>query len=585
MAWEALANLSLQKPTPTPSSYDTALGFEQSVFGNHGHRIDDPSKVWIGVAVAYTFIMALGMTLLFFQRFAHTARIRGYWLTCSSVLALHVYLSLIFLAYPLRFWYKCSAEFWTMALIFPVGLGLYQISNSRIIFYYQTQQELLVMPKRNKKGRAPIWFMHPRAFLRYHKNMDFVTKTRVFVYATWASTIFACTFMYLGSINFHESYGLFGEWSGKANCHRGPHGEWVPTAISQLLICWVWGPYTLWYARNIRDSHYWSLQTFVNLIAGMPGTPLWMAFLYSNNPTVIAINRWFPHSGWFIPGIVTMQMGTFVFPILDFCRTPVYMADVEGEGEHTNLGSSPDLNRRFNKAMTSMAAFENALENNIQPLLVWAANRNFTAADINFLVYVRNWKNIWSGPSRHNQMMTQTQERHRYEDAAVIFFTFINPTTSKVTVNIGDATYRTISQYFTDVLAHDLPGEGTSSFFSIQQQVAPWEKDEPMSPILGTEGFDRTRLHYVGGDDDYDEYDAIPKGFNLSVFDDAYNVIKDDIFYNTWLRYVNDLDTSSDSGGASEHTCTEACTHGSMTPSPLSEPPQAHTSAARSPEI
>lgn len=141
------------------------------------------------------------------------------------------------------------------------------------------------MPKRNKRGRAPIWFMHPRAFLRYHKNMDFVTKTRVFVYATWAFTIFACTFMYLGSINFHESYGFFGEWSGKANCHRGPHGEWyvwnnlslsecelttdrVPTAISQLLICWVWGPYTLWYARNIRDSHYWSLQTFVNLIAG-----------------------------------------------------------------------------------------------------------------------------------------------------------------------------------------------------------------------------------------------------------------------------------------------------------------------------
>ncbi|OJD30819.1 uncharacterized protein BKCO1_5500046 [Diplodia corticola] len=567
------------KPTPTPASFEEALGFEQSAFGSHGRRLDGPSKVWIPVAVVYTFIIGLGLMTLFFQRLTHTARIRGHWLGNSSVVALHAYLTMILIAYPIRFWYVCAAEFWVMALVFPVGLGLYQISNSRLIFHYQTQQELLVTPKRNKKIRAPIWYLHPCAFLRHHKNMDFVTKTRVFVFGTWVFTVFACTFMYIGSINFHEGHGFFGEWSGKANCHRGPHGEWVPTAISQLLICWVWGPYTLWYARNIRDSHYWSMQTKINLIAGMPGTPLWMAFLYSNNPTVIAINRWFPHSGWFIPGIMTIQIGSIVFPLLDICRTPIpiYTAAAEGEHELNNFNSSSNaLNRKFNKALTSMAAFESALEKNVQPLLAWAANRNFTAADINFLVFVRNWKNNWGGPGRRNRALTPSQACRRFEDAAVIFFTFINPTTSKVTVNIGDATYKTISKYFVDVLPHNLPGDD-NSLFSVQQQVAPWEKDEHTSQNPGVDGFDRARLQYIGSDEDHDDYDAIPKGFSLSVFDDAYNVIKDDIFYNTWLRYVNELDPNSDAMGSSKDD--------GLTASPLSELPKAHTRAARSPAI
>lgn len=56
--------------------------------------------------------------------------------------------------------------------------------------------------------------------------MNFMTKTLVFVFCTWLLTILFCAFMYFGAFNFHESYGLFGEWSGDANCHRGPHGEW-----------------------------------------------------------------------------------------------------------------------------------------------------------------------------------------------------------------------------------------------------------------------------------------------------------------------------------------------------------------------
>lgn len=81
-------------------------------------------------------------------------------------------------------------------------------------------------------------------------------------------------------------------------------------------MCWFWGPYMLYCARKVEDTHFWSFQTKVNLIAGcvdfqgssqlqadtytrrLPGTPLWLTFLYSNHPTIIEINRWFPHAGW-----------------------------------------------------------------------------------------------------------------------------------------------------------------------------------------------------------------------------------------------------------------------------------------------
>lgn len=97
------------------------------MFGNqHGGAIDDLTKFWIPFAAIYTFILCLGMTIIYFQRFTQAVRIRGFWLTCAAVFSLHIYLLMIFLSYPLRFWYGCTSEFWVMATIFPFGLGLFQ---------------------------------------------------------------------------------------------------------------------------------------------------------------------------------------------------------------------------------------------------------------------------------------------------------------------------------------------------------------------------------------------------------------------------------------------------------------------------
>ncbi|KAK7722664.1 hypothetical protein SLS57_004869 [Botryosphaeria dothidea] len=368
--------------------------------------------------------------------------------------------------------------------------------------------------------------------------------------------------------------------------------------MSQLLMCWFWGPYMLWYARNIQDTHFWSFQMKINVIAGyvdvrpriskiqadalrFPGTPLWMAFLYSNDLGIIAVNRWFPHAGWFIPGIATIQLGSIIFPILDIGKTRSHMMNLEEElalGGHTSP-SDDGMTRVNSKGPYSMVAFEEALEKDTDRLLTWTANHNYTAAEINFLIYVRNWKNNWGGPGRLHRMLTPTDSRSRYEDAAVIFFTFINPVTSRMTVNIDNKTYKDIAKYFDDVVAHDLPGEATS-FFSEQEQVTPWEKDDVASQCQRAESFDRRRLQYLCEDGDEEDCETVPKGFSLSVFDSAYQIIKDDIFYNTWLRYVSDRETNSVTTGRSEHNGSPACMHEAWTPSPL-QPAEAHMRSPR----
>lgn len=96
------------------------------MFGKESSILDVPSKVWIPVAVVYTFTLCVGVIFLYFQRLTHAARLRGFWLTCSAILSLHIYVLLVLLDYPLRFWYGCTAEFWVMATVLPFGLGLYQ---------------------------------------------------------------------------------------------------------------------------------------------------------------------------------------------------------------------------------------------------------------------------------------------------------------------------------------------------------------------------------------------------------------------------------------------------------------------------
>ena len=80
--------------------------------------------------------------------------------------------------------------------------------------------------------------------------------------------------------------------NGEFECHTGsgtissdtltlPYR--APSIIWQAAWNYIAGPYLLWKIRMIRDIYNWRLQTTLAILASLPGTPFWLAAVYSNS--------------------------------------------------------------------------------------------------------------------------------------------------------------------------------------------------------------------------------------------------------------------------------------------------------------
>jgi len=83
---------------------------------------------------------------------------------------------------------------------------------------------------------------------------------------------------------------------GQALCRKGL--EWIPSTLWQLIFTWVYGPIILYRIRNIRDVHYWRLQTTICVIANLPGVPMWIAALWS--PAFKPLNKYWVPPMWYV---------------------------------------------------------------------------------------------------------------------------------------------------------------------------------------------------------------------------------------------------------------------------------------------
>ncbi|KAK8157983.1 hypothetical protein BKA80DRAFT_312362 [Phyllosticta citrichinensis] len=534
-------------PKPQPVK---ALGFEDSVYPYPG-QLDQKAYIWIAVAASYNTAIIILLLILTLQRHTFAVRLRGYWLTVAALCSLHVYLTLIFLVYAIRWWYNCTAEYWVMATVFPAGIGLWQMSNARLVYVYETQIALLKKPSYAQRRKHPFFLREPIRFVRRWRTLDFQTQSTFLFVAGLTATAVISGIVFFGSRNFHANYGVFGKWRGPIKCFRG-HGEWVPTILWQFFWCWFYGPYLLYRIRNVHDAHLWAWQTRIILFFGLPGTPIWLLFLYSNNPTIVEINRWFPRAGWFIPFLVAVQFSALCIPIFDSFHERPRFSNILGSSNSsfkspmgfstkTSRTQSPSPNRLSDKELFSSAAMDEALENNPRPLLDYAANRNFTAADVHFLLYVRKWKKQWSGADGQPRTLNGRQARERFEDAALIFFTFVNPTTSRATINLPDRCFKRIAKAF-ETLQYEADDEG-GNFFTDDQMVTPWDhQSEESCRQHEIQPEDRKRLQgLLSSEDDLAE-SMIPADFSLTVFDEVYRCVRDDCFHNTWCSFIRSGD-------------------------------------------
>jgi hypothetical protein len=259
-----------------------------------------------------------------------------------------------------------------------------------------------------------------------------------------------------------------------------------------------------------------------------------------------------------------MQFVSIFFPLLDAYKNKAAKSTI---GSTSPLEITPyEQNGPRSRDVYSMASLEMQINKNLDPLLRWAAEKEFTAENIVFLRAVRDFKRKWTNITKRVPVLNPLQERERFEDAAYIWFKLVNPLTARFNINIDYRTYSELEQMFSGLCYEPFDDDESSSGKSSARSenvVAPWldAEKEPLprtsSPTCTSTSDDRIgvesdvdklyqipiteiSIRYANGDEkteDLDNLYQVPEHFALEVFDKAYEIVKDDVFRNTWVRY------------------------------------------------
>lgn len=275
----------------------------------------------------------------------------------------------------------------------------------------------------------------------------------------------------------------------------------------------------------------------------LPGTPLWIAFTYSDMPEVERIRNYFAPAGWFIPSLIVCQQVLILIPLSSALKTKPHPRPLSTTTETASLTSTISATSQKSaaelfrdlKPKASMQALELSIESNIEPLIVWAATKEFTAENTIFLREVRNWKKKWSAL----KIVTTAQRRQMYTEASLIYFTLINPFTAETPINIEYKIFKTLQNLFAG-LEYDpfmpLSSERSRTPDDVRSPIVrenvicPWEETLSRPASIQSEGS-------VGST--ASERAVVPSEFGEEAFDAAYESIKYLVFTNTWPRFVD----------------------------------------------
>ncbi|KAF2008918.1 hypothetical protein BU24DRAFT_497519 [Aaosphaeria arxii CBS 175.79] len=497
-------------------------------------NLDAVSIIYVALAIVYTIIVSAELFYLYRQRSAFCVRIRNIKVVFAAVSSLHIYLILVLLVYPLNGSWPCAAEFWVMSIFLPAGMALFQACNARVLKAYESQSRL--QTNFLASARRKRFSCTPRGLYDAWLGLDAAAKVYFGSVLGLLITMIPALVLFLASRRFHGAYGIFGPIVDAVQCRKG--GEWIPSILVQLFWTVIVGPWILWRIRKVNDVHYWAWQTRLAIVAGLPGTPLWLAFTYSRIPSMMAMNKYFVPAGWFMPSLIVCQQVLIVIPLREAFRTTSRRSSISSTTTAESLAStesswskrSPQIIiSKELKPKASMQALEFSIEHSIEPLISWAASREFTAENTIFLREVRNFKKKWS----ELRTVTTAQRRQMFTEASLIFFTLINPFTAETPINIEYKIFRTLQRTFANV-EYDpyMPGDpGTSPQSPTPREnvVCPWEDvlNRPTSYSSTNSASSSASTKSI-----------VPSEFTDEIFDAAFESIKYLVFTNTWPRYV-----------------------------------------------
>ncbi|KGO40059.1 Regulator of G protein signaling superfamily [Penicillium expansum] len=356
----------------------------------------------------------------------------------------------------------CVAEYWIMSIYFPVGIALFQANSMQLLNVFGVQEKLLLTAQQPHRPHFIDPAESSSQYLTRWRQLNIVQRTGLGIVVGIFVQLLLSLSIFLASRKFH-TFGTFSEHVSAEECRRGP--EWIPSILWQLLWSWVFAPYILWKIRKIHDIHHWGLQITCCLIAGLPGSPMWLAALYSTTNVWAAINRYWVPSLWFAPGIMTMEAVTIFFPCYELIvskrqrdrfleKLQAWNEKKATSGEKLNSLSSrtPSEASRVPEVY-SRGALEKCLEEDSGALLQFAAAKEFSGENVIFLNYVRDWKAAWAniGESEPEYDWNCDPEYHRlhfFKIAVEIYAAYIDMNLAEYPINIESQIYSDLRELF-----------------------------------------------------------------------------------------------------------------------------------------
>ena len=142
---------SFLQVTPGRQNTERVLAATATMVYANGHNWGNKLN-WDGLGISslifagvYSIIFYAMCAIVWANRKHPVIKMRNMGLAISSLLVLHVYFFMIFLAYVLNGNYPCELEFWIMSFYLPVGIGLFQAQNQQLLLVSRAQSKLIYM--------------------------------------------------------------------------------------------------------------------------------------------------------------------------------------------------------------------------------------------------------------------------------------------------------------------------------------------------------------------------------------------------------------------------------------------------------
>jgi len=228
------------------------------------------------------------------------------------------------------------------------------------------------------------------------------------------------------------------------------------------------------------------------------------------------------------------------------------ISDLYGSRVYKESSRVPSSSSSIEKSqMYTMALFERTLVVNPMPLLRYAANQDFTAENIVFLMQVHRWRAAFHSALKTNETVTEDARAHLFAMAVNIYIASVNEATAEYPINVegpirsaldavfaravpeakstwkphanlsNETLYQIVNHHEITVGSWDVAWEKSATWSHDTMIPSPLEPEPLFNPHPGVAPFGKARAR-------------IPAEFSVSVFDAAEKSIKYLVLTNTW---------------------------------------------------